>query len=193
MKREISRKIKAISDEIGTAAAEDEAERIIEDLETEYDARIAAGMSELDAYRDILANVSEIEELLRSLPKTNAESASASRKADFKSLKKQLDTISTVMWLLAVIGFFMLNKIASAFYPWLIFLYGAILQVIINMVKKYNSGKTLRRTVRGGLSTILWLLCVILFFVLGNFMGSAWLIFLVGAIVQVIINATMKE
>ncbi len=193
MKREISRKIKAISDEIGTVAAAAEAERIIEDLENEYDARIANGMSELDAYRDILVNIREIEALLRSMPKTDAESSSASRKADMKKLSKQLGTISSVMWLITVAAYILLSfKTGDWHISWLIFLYTSILQTILDMIKAYNSGKTLKN----GLSSILWLVCVIVYFLISFSSGAwalTWLIFIAGAIVQVIIDAAAKK
>ncbi len=193
MKREISKKIKSISDSIGSSAAAAESERIITVLEREYDAKIRAGMSELDAYRSVLQNVGEIEALLKSMPKTEDEISREMRLRSEKSFWKALRTISSIIWILAVIAFFALRGLTDGLPTWLVFIYAAVLQNVVSMVKRYNSGKSLKKTLRGGLSAILWLLCVIVFFLIRRFVGSAWLIFLIGVIAQMIINAMTKE
>ena len=74
MKEELNKKIRALCDEAGSASAAAMAPRLITDLDKEYDKRVSAGMSELDAYRDILRSVDRIEAMLRALPRDNKES-----------------------------------------------------------------------------------------------------------------------
>ena len=137
MKKEIRRNIKAISDKVGTAAAEAEAERSIEDLENDYDSKVASGQSELEAYRSILSNTQAIEELLSSMPKTEEEIAGEERRAGRKAGMKRLDTVSTVMWRLSGIVYFVVSfKFSNWHISWLIFVAAAIVQVIIDAITK---------------------------------------------------------
>ena len=85
MKKEIEKKIKTISDSVGTAAAEEMRREMTEDLKDEFDKRVDAGMSELDAYRDVLKNVDEIKKLFESLPVTDEEIKERSEKNPPKS------------------------------------------------------------------------------------------------------------
>ena len=197
MKKEIRRKIKEISDKVGTAAAEAESERIIEDLENDYDSKVASGQSELEAYRSILSNTQAIEELLSSMPKTEEEIASEERRAGRKAGMKRLDTVSTVMWLLSVIVYFVVSfKFSNWHISWLIFIYAAIVQAILDMVKQYNDGKGLRAVLHDGLTAVFWMAVVIVYFIVSFAFSNwhiSWLIFVAAAIVQVIIDAITKE
>lgn len=197
MRKEIYKTIKSLCDEIGTEAAYSQAEKITSDLEREYDERVKAGMSELDAYRDVLRGIEKIEEMLKSMPKTDDEAARENRKADLKRLKRTLGSISSWMWIITVIVYVLFSfKFGYWHLSWLIFLYSSILQNIINMVSKYNSGKSLRRTLKSGLSSILWLLTVILYFLISFTLGGwnvTWVIFLIGTLIQKIINSATQE
>ncbi len=192
MKRELGRKIKAICDEIGTLAASEACQDIINDLETEYDKRVAVGMSELDAYRDVLKNIDEIKKILEALPKLGKETAEADSKAGLKNLKSILGKVSTIMWLAIVIIFFLFSFTTGMWHiSWLIFLWGSICQTVLDMVVKYNKGKSLRSVLKSGLSSIMWLVIVIVYFI-GSFATGAWqiswLIFVFGALVQTVIG-----
>lgn len=197
MKKEIRRKIEAISDKVGTLAAEAEAERIIEDLESEYDSKVASGQSELEAYRSILVNVQAIEELLRSMPQTEEEISREERRASRKAGMKALDTVSTVMWLVTVIAYFIVSFAFSNWHvSWLIFIYASIVQAIIDMVKQYNKGKKLRAVLHDGLTAIFWMAVVIVYFIVSFALSNwhiSWLIFVAATIVQVIIDAITKK
>ena len=197
MKKEIRRKIESISNEIGSAAAAAEAERIIEDLENEYEKNLSEGMSELDAYREILINVNAIEALLRNMPKTDAEVKRDERKKNAAKLKKKLDKVSSVLWLATVLIYFLFSFTVGYWHlSWLIFLYATIGQIIIGMVQNYNSGKSLKHTLRDGLSGILWLGTVIVYFLFSFTVGYwhlTWLIFIVATIVQIILTSITNE
>lgn len=192
MKRELSKKIKAICEEIGTSAAAKACETITNELEAEYDKRVKVGMSELDAYRDVLKNIDEIKKTLNSLPKTEEEANKADRKTSLKELKSILGKISTIMWLSIVILFFYVSFTHGMWHlTWLIFLWGSICQQVLDMVLKYNKGKPLKKVLRGGLSSILWLIIVIAYFLIsfatGNW-ATTWLIFIFGALLNTVLG-----
>ena len=69
MKDELNKKIRELCNSAGSSAACAMAPVLTEDLDRKYDERVAAGMSELDAYRDVLRSVDRIEAMLRALPK----------------------------------------------------------------------------------------------------------------------------
>lgn len=192
MKREIGKKIKSLCDDIGTAAAAASCESITRDLETEYDKRVAAGMSELDAYRDVLKNVEEIKKTLESLPKSESEEESFTKAGTIKDLKKITGKISTCLWLLTVILYFGISFTFGHWgLTWLIFIWGSMNQTILDMILKYNKGTPLNKVMKSGVTSIMWRLMVILFFVIGSVGGVwhlSWLTFLVGALLQTVIS-----
>lgn len=192
MKRELHRKIESICNEIGTSAASAACEDIVHDLESEYDKRVSVGMSELDAYRDVLKNIDEIKKKLDSLPKTDAETAEKAAKESLKNLKNILGKVSTIMWLSIVILFFYASFTSGNWHiSWLIFLWGSICQNVLDMVINYNKGKPLKKVLRSGLSSILWLLTVIAYFLISFASGAwatTWLIFIFGAILQTVLG-----
>ena len=192
MKRELHRKIESICNEIGTSAASAACEDIVHDLESEYDKRVSVGMSELDAYRDVLKNIDEIKKKLDALPKTDAEIAEKAAKESLKNLKNILGKVSTIMWLSIVILFFYASFTNGNWHiSWLIFLWGSICQKVFDMVINYNKGKPLKKVLRSGLSSILWLLTVIAYFLISFASGAwatTWLIFIFGAILQTVLG-----
>ncbi len=74
MKDELNKKIRELCNSAGSSAACAMAPVLTEDLDRKYDERVAAGMSELDAYRDVLRSVDRIEAMLRALPKDSPKS-----------------------------------------------------------------------------------------------------------------------
>ncbi|MBE6627043.1 MAG: urea transporter [Ruminococcaceae bacterium] len=192
MKRELEKKIRAICDEIGTSAAQEACGDITEELKSEYEKLVDGGMSELDAYRDVLRGIDEIKKALDALPKSEEEQLAADRKDGLKDLKNILSKISSVMWLSIVIFFFLISFTTGAWHiTWLIFLWGSICQNVLDMVLKYNKGKPLRKVLRSGLNNIMWLVIVIAYFLISFATGMwhiTWLIFILGALVSVIIK-----
>ncbi len=192
MKREIRKKINSISAEANSAAAEEAAVGIIEDLEHGYDERVQAGMSELDAYRDVLKNVDAIKELLESMPRTEDEERGRKHKNDRAYNEKVIDKICSALWLLVVVVYLGFSITHGGWHlTWLIFLWGAIGQSIMNMVKKYNRGTPLKKVLRKGISAILWLSIVIIYFGFSIVFGQwaiSWIIFIVGALIEKVID-----
>lgn len=197
MKRELERKIKSMCDSIGTAAAAEKCTELTEKLGDDFDERIKAGMSELDAYRDVLKNIDEIQEILDSLPVTEEENNARKRKKSSKNLNKLLSKISSSCWLLVVLVYLLFSMTFGGWkFTWLIFLWGAIGQTILNMVKSYNNGKPLKKVLKGGMSEILWLATTILYFIFSFATGLwhiSWMIYIVAAIVQIIMSAFLDD
>jgi hypothetical protein len=197
MKRELEKKIRAICDEIGTAAATEACDSITEELKSKYDKLINDGMYELDAYRDVLQNIDEIKKALDALPKSKSETDAIEEKARLKSLKNILGKISTVMWISIVIMFFYVSFTTGMWHiSWLIFIWGAICQTVLDMVLKYNKGKPLKKVLSRGLSTILWNIAVIVYFLVSFATGKwaiTWIIFLISALLQKLVGWIIEK
>lgn len=198
MKKELVKTIKQLCDEVGTAAAAQKMEDLTEDLSEEYDKRVRAGMDELDAYRDVLKNIGKIREMLEALPKTEDDIERKEREGGRKNLERILGKISTCMWLCTVIVYFLFSFTYSGTwsYSWLIFLWASIGQIVFDMVKKYNRGKSLKKVMKSGLSGILWLGITIIYILFSFATGAwhlTWLIFLVGALLQTFFGIFLND
>lgn len=198
MKNELNKIIQKLCDDAGTAAAAAKYSELSEQLSDAFDARVKAGMSELDAYRDILKDVNKIRALLDSLPETEEEEERKSRQMSYKWLSQNLSRISGCMWIAAAILYFNISFTAGNWHlTWLIFPWTAIGQIVLGMVKKYNRGIRLKKVLKGGLSGILWILASIVYFLISFALGSAWhltwLLFPFTAILQIILNAFFSD
>ena len=190
MKKELNKKIIEICEEAGTSAAAAKCGEIMDELDRDYDSRIAAGMTELDAYREVMKRIDEIKSLVDSLPDDEpSEDEKKDRAKGLKTLEKLLDKTSTVMWLATVLLYFFISFGSMKWHiTWVIFLLSSAAQVLLDMIKDLNTGKKSRKKViRDGASAILWLLTVVLYFIISFASGKwalTWLIFVVAAIVQ---------
>ena len=197
VKKELNRKIKELCASAGTEAARDMAAELTADLDKRFDDRVAAGMSELDAYRDVLRNVDQIEAMLRSLPASGGVAAAEDRRVGERQLKFYLEKASSVMWVTSVIVFFLLGLLGHAWkYAWLIFLWTTLGQILLDMAEKYNRKHNLNKTVQDGLSGILWVGTTILFFLTGfgmHLWRLNWLLFLAAVVVQILLDAFLKQ
>lgn len=184
-------------DSIGTAAAEEMCGELTEDLGEEFDRRVKAGMSELDAYRDVLKNIDQIQKLLDSLPVTDEELDAKERLKETKKWNKVISKISSCCWLALVIVYFLFSMMSGMWHlTWILFLWGAIGQILLNMVTKYNKGKTMKKVLKGGLSGILWLSTVMMYFVFSFASGMwhlTWLMYIAAVIVQIILGAILDH
>ncbi len=225
MKKEIEKKVKELCDEAGSAAAQEVCGSLTRNLERGYDERIRAGMSELDAYRDVLRNVDEIKAMLDKLPKDDGKApdsgkekrrSARERKAEKKAKKsaesesgvgkegksgwhmsnRKMNSLCAALWILVTIVYFLGSFMTGRWeLTWLIFLWGTIGQIIMNMVKKYNRGAPLGDTIRKGLTPIMWLVITIFYFIVSFGTGMwhlTWLVYLVGAIGQVLLSLVKK-
>lgn len=199
MKRELNKKIRKLCESAGTAAAAEKYDELAQQMSEEYDARIRAGMSELDAYRAVLRDVDKIQELLNSLPETDEDRERNSRQLSYKWLSKNLTRISGCMWITSVIVYFLFSFTFGGWQlSWLIFLWTVIGQIVLSMVKKYNRvrGISLKKVMKGGLSGILWIGTTILYFLFSFVVGYwhlTWLIFPFASILQIMLNALLGD
>ena len=197
MKNELNRKIRKLCDSAGSAAAAAKYDELSKQMNADYDARIKAGMSEIDAYRDVLRDVDKIQELLNSLPKTEEDDERISLQKSYKWLSKNLSRISGCMWIATAIVYLLFSMTYGGWeITWLIFLWTTIGQIVLNMVKKYNRGVKLKKVLKGGLSGILWVAVTILYFLFSMIVGYwhlSWLIFPFMVILQIILNALFSD
>ena len=198
MKDMLNQKIRDLCTEAGSASAAAMAPRLINDLDKEYDKRVDAGMSELDAYRDVLRNVDQIEKMLKSLPESSdAELAMKNHKEAAKTLEFYLGQTSAVMWVTSVIAFFLVGLAGHAWkYAWLIFLWTTIGEIVLDMTRDYNKKQNLKKAVRDGMSGVLWVGTVIVFFLTGfglHLWRINWLLFLAAVVAQILLDTFMKE
>ncbi len=187
MKNELKKTISQLCDEVGTASAAARQEGLTEDLVNEYDKRVNAGMAELDAYRDVLKNIDRIREMLESLPDTAEDEEKKARETGRKNLERILGKISTCMWLCTVIVFVLALFVVDWKYSWLIFLWSSIGQILLDMVKKVNRGKPLKKVLKSDGSAIFWLIVTTVYFFISFATGAwhlTWLVFLAGAALQ---------
>jgi len=80
MKKELKKKLESICDEIGTAAAAEKIDEMVGQISSEFDKKVADGQSELDAYRELLADVEKIKAMLAEFTETDEEADGKERK-----------------------------------------------------------------------------------------------------------------
>lgn len=192
MKKELKKKIESICEEIGTAAAAEQIDELTEQVDAEFERRVAEGQSELDAYKELLANVDKIKEMLESLPKTDEENDRKKREKNAKKMNALLDSVEAAMWLLTVVAYFAISFLFGHWHlTWLIFLSSAIGSVLFDMLRKYNRGVPLDKVMDQEFSGVMWIGIVIIYFLFSFTVGGwawaySWLIFILGAVIEVI-------
>ncbi len=192
MKKELKKKIESICEEIGTAAAAEQIDELTEQVDAEFERRVAEGQSELDAYKELLANVDKIKEMLESLPKTDEENDRKKREKNGKKMNALLDSVEAAMWLLTVVAYFAISFLFGHWHlTWLIFLSSAIGSVLFDMLRKYNRGVPLDKVMDQEFSGVMWIGIVIIYFLFSFTVGGwawaySWLIFILGAVIEVI-------
>ena len=198
MKKELKKKLESMCDEIGTAAAEEKIDEMVERVSAEFDRKVSDGQSELDAYRELLADVDKIKEMLESLPETDEEAEAKERKKGAKKMNALLDSIEACMWLLTVVAYFAVSFLFGHWHmTWLIFLSSAIGSVLFDMLRKYNKGVPFEKVMDQEFSGVLWLGIVIAYFLYSFTVGGwawsySWLIFILGAVIEVIRDGIRK-
>lgn len=206
MKKELKKKLKKIIDESGGAGAAAEIEKLAERVEEEFDKRVADGKSELDAYREILSNTDKIKKMLDGLKKTKVETEEeriakaerAERERNYKRAKAILDSIEACMWILTVFVYILFSMRFGYWHlTWLIFLSSSIGSVLFEMVRKCTRGVPFDEVMHSDFSGVLWLAIVIVYFLFSFTVGGvawaySWLIFLLGAVIEVIRDGIWK-
>ena len=197
MKNELNKKIQEICDSLGTDAARAMEPKLIENLDKQFDERVAAGMSEIDAYRDVLKNTDRIKEILREYQVSEAELAVKNHKEAAENLDFYLRRTSAVMWVATVMGFFLIGSTTDEWgLALLSFLWTTIGQIILSMVSRYNHTMNLKKAMRRGFSGILWVGVTMLYFLIGD-VADIWsgtlLLFPCAVIVQILLNTFLSD
>ena len=199
MKKELKKKLTSMCEEIGTAAAAEKIDELADEVSAEFDRKVSEGQNELDVYRELLADVDRIRAMLESLPETEEETEAKERKKNAKKANALLDTIETCMWLLTVAAYFAVSFLFGHWHmTWLMFLSSAIGSVLFDMLRKYNKGIPFEKVMHEEFSGVLWLGIVILYFLYSFTVGGwawsySWLIFILGAVIEVIRDGLWKS
>ena len=194
MKRELNKKIISVCEEAGTAAAREKCGELMDNADREYDELVSSGMTELDAYREMMKRIDEIQRIVDSLPKDEpSPGEKKDRENGRKTLKMLLDKTSTVMWLVTVLLFFVISLASGKWYvTWVIFLVAAMGQILLDTLKDLNgSKKSRKKLIKSCASSCLWLTAVSLYFIISfasGLWGLTWLIFVAAAIAQSLIG-----
>lgn len=198
MKKELKKKLEAMCDEIGTAAAAEKIDELAKQVDEEFERRVSEGQSELDAYRELLADVDKIKAMLAELPETEEETERKARAKNARKMNALLDSVETAMWLLTVVAYFVISFLFGHWHmTWLIFLSSAIGSVLFDMLRKYNRGVPFEKVMDQEFSGVLWLGIVIVYFLYSFTVGGwawsySWLIFILGAVIEVILDGVRK-
>ena len=198
MKKELKKKIESMCGEVGTAAAAEKIDELTEKIDAEFERRVAGGQSELDAYRELLSDVDKIKAMLAELPETDEESERKERAKNARKINAMLGSIEAAMWLLTVVAYFAISFLFGHWHmTWLIFLSSSIGSVLFDMLRKYNKGVPFEKVMEQEFSGVLWLGIVIVYFLYSFTVGGwawsySWLIFILGAVVEVILDGIRK-
>lgn len=217
MKRQLEQELRRACERAGTEAATERFDQLAASIEKEYDKRVAGGMSELDAYREMLRDIHAIEELLRETSSNGRAEEESTRgknrsleQADLaadgarereerarwnRKMKVIEGAVQSIWWLLAVFFYFFISICFGHWHmTWVGFLWAAIGTLLIDMLFQYNRGRPLGRMF-GHLSAMMWLALAIVYFVAGflfRLWSLAWLVFLLGAIVQILLSTARR-
>ena len=199
MKKELKKKLKSMCEEIGTAAAAEKIDELADEVSAEFDRKVSEGQNELDAYRELLADVEKIKAMLAELPETDEEADEKEWQKNAKKANALLDTLETCMWLLTPVAYLAVSFLFGHWHmTWLIFLSSAIGSVLFDMLRKYNRGVSFEKVMHEEFSGVLWLGIVILYFLYSFTVGGwawsySWLIFILGAVIEVIRDGLWKS
>lgn len=194
-------------------------EEILSNLEARYDDCINAGMTPQRAYSAVIGTMCDVSSLItqvscsgfheeglfeKSSPRSRLmkKYAYVFKESNLKAIKS---AAISVMWLFIIVLYFLINYSGGAWeYSWLIFLVGAALTVGLNMIGDVvrisrqddrESRKKLLKKISGSVSAIMWLAVVFLYFAISfnsYEWDISWIIFIIGAAVQIVINTVFK-
>ena len=190
--KQLEKKVRKVCDDAGTAAAAGMADALVSQMESEYDRRTGEGEAAIDAYRALLADLGRMEEILRSLPKTESEKRAEEEMQTRKAWNRKLNAIqgklNGLWWLLTLIMYFLVSFTFGKWHlTWLMFLSSSIGSIVIDMLFAYNKGVP-KKKVFAKLHVVLWLAVVIAYFLISFACGKwhlTWLIFVLGAVIEV--------
>lgn len=210
----MNEKIKAHMDQLFETApvtrkAMDLKEEMTRNASEKYEDLLAEGYSEADAYNHVVSSIGNVEELFEDLREQNRYTMTE----EDRRKKACLTSISVGLYIFAGVVFFFLgasgNSLLESFsiaFAGLLCIPPTCMLVYVanmypnyekqedNMVEKYKEDQSSRKrenSIKGAVSTIVWMLVLILYFVI-SFTTMAWYItwvmFLIGGCAQAIVE-----
>lgn len=195
-------------------------DEILSNLEARYDDCIKGGMTPQRAYAAVIGTMGDVSGLIAQVSGSGQHEEGIFEKTSPRSrLLRKYSYIFTeenikavkgaaiaVMWILITVLYFLINYHSYAWdISWIIFLIGAALTVGINMVGSIakisrmgdnpESRVKLLKSIRGSVSTIMWLAIVTFYFIISydsQEWDITWLVFLLGAVAQIILSTVFK-
>jgi len=180
------------------AVYEEESARIT----AHYDQLVADGKAEIDAYREMLADIEVMKTLLANISVAGEEAQKEAREKEQKARNRQkakkLSQISGAangaLWLITVLYYFLSSFITGDWHlTWLTFLASSVGSILISMAVQYNKGVPLAKL--KGWHGVFWLLLVIAYFRISFLTGAwhlTWLLFIGGSLVETLAKMVRK-
>ncbi len=187
-------------------------EEIMNNAVEKFDDLTAGGMDEDEAIRTIMAGIGDVDELIKFI-KQNAEMDPLSQMQKRKP-SALIITISVALYFVAFVTLIILSQTLSgisalavtaviAAVPTCLLVYNYASNphynrtndTIVENFKEWQSSKESRKKMRSALSSTLWILVVIFYFVISfstHMWQITWLIFLIGAAIESIITLLLS-
>ncbi|HCC34280.1 MAG TPA: hypothetical protein DEQ02_01065 [Ruminococcaceae bacterium] len=172
----------------------------------------AEGMAEDEAIRTIMAGIGDVDELIKYI-KQNAEMDPLSQIKQRK-ISAKLITVAVALYFVAFIALIILSEYWHGIYalaitaliaavPTCILVYNYVSNphysktndTMVENFKEWQSSKETRKKMRGALSSTLWIIITILYFVISFTTMQwhiTWLIFLIGAAIESLITLLLS-
>jgi len=189
-------------------------EEMIQNLHDKYDDLIAEGKTEEAAYNIAVAGIGDISDLLAEL---NSEAAQfVPDVAGLEAARRKsamLTAIAVMMYIISFLPYFVLDMMRSSYNEIIGFPIGLLIvtaatgllvynsmtkpkmlsrrDTMVEEFREWQSDEKDRKTLRKAISSALWSIILVLYFVV-SFATSAWhvswIIFIIGAVVESLIN-----
>lgn len=202
-------KLKAYVDNLfrnapATANAYEVKEEILQNLKDKYNDLIEEGKIKDDAYKIAIDSIGDLSELFEQLGKSLPIDDSAQQK--YQALK----AVTAMVFVLALVPLtmaFAYKNVVFSIMAFVIIIGIGIMLAVYNKSNRpgyiYNVSETnkmaviaRRRSIRKSVSTFLWLITVILYFVISYYTNAwhlTWLIFLVAAAIESVLNIWLGQ
>lgn len=177
------------------AAYEEESAKIV----SSFDQMVADGKSELEAYRAMLDDIEAMKIVLSTIPEpedvAERKAREKARKKANKAFRRQVGSMQALLWILTVAWYFLYSFHSGRWATsWLLFLGSSVGSMLLDIVVKHSEGKAWSKC--GDWHGIFWVGLVMLYFqtsfLFGNW-ATSWLLFLVGAGVEVVWDMFQKN
>ena len=206
------------SETIPTKKAVELKEEMIQNLEDRYKELISEGKTEEAAYNIAIAGIGDVSGLLEELGKSeNATAWMAVEHEKARHKSAMLTSIAVMLYILSTLPLIILSLLGSRLsatigIPLLflsvaaatgILIYNSMTkprleggsETMVEEFRQWQSGAHQRKSLRAALSSVLWPIITILYFVISFSSGAwhiSWIIFILGVAIEAIINIFMN-